>query len=536
MFNSEGVGRLIYLKTGEEDRLRLRGGLDAIQRAVFCGPGKLARFGRRGSLKGWFLPAHENTPNPEIPADATVHCSADGRVIVYVRSSRPDELVVGRSVFDKLGARVTALAFSGDNRAVYTLAFGDDGTSSLTRINLQTRVQTPIAKDLDALPSEDTLALSPDGRSLYIALASAGPPNNEARHQPDAPRWAKLYQVDLTTGARRVVVESEREDNLSPSVSGGSLYWTRNVIHTAVAVLSPASPDVRDVVRDAELPMWAPDGRRIAYVVGGWRRADWALNLDSAVVRLNARAEAVSTPTMIVQGYHEDFPAAWSPDSRWIAYHSHRSKVPVPEYTSIGSADDIFLRRANDLRAPEIRLTSFGWETGPAYWAPDGRRLLFSSWVKGSQVGISKLWVLTIDPETGALVDTTRLVLSPDIRSTQWAAWSPDGKDIAIEDDRGGDNRTLWIVRADGTQPRNVLDYQGTTYGGLDWLAGNTIVYSALAGRTMQLFAISPGGTPRQISHADGNLLHPRVSPDGKWIACTRIVQSQQIWRRALIQ
>jgi len=28
--------------------------------------------------------------------------------------------------------------------------------------------------------------------------------------------------------------------------------------------------------------------------------------------------------------------------------------------------------------------------------------------------------------------------------------------------------------------------------------------------------------------------MHPRLSPDGRWIACTRIIQSKQIWRRPL--
>jgi Tol biopolymer transport system component len=540
LFSNNGVVRLITLDTGEEDPAGLLGSLDSIRRAALCGPGKLVRFGQRGSRTGWFLPSDETTPNPQIPADATVRCSTDGRVLAYVRSSRPDELVVGPSVFDRLGGTVTAVVFSADNRTVYILVFGADGRSSLLRINRQTGARTRIANDLDAMPSYDAMALSPDERSLYIPLATSSAPRDEARQQPDASRWLKLYQVDVVSGARQLTVESAGDDNLSPAVAGGRLYWVRNVSHTAVALVSPSgAAGVREVVSAAQLPMWSPDSRRISYIVGGWRRADWALNLDAAVVNVNAHGEAVAPPTAIVQGYHEDFPPAWSPDGRWIAYHSHRSKVPVPEYESSGSADDIFLRRADDLHAPEIRLTAFGWETGSAYWSPDGRKLLFSSWVKGGEPGISKLWVLTLDVATGAVLNTTLLPLSPEIRSAQWAAWSPDGRAIAIEDNRGGDDRRLWIVDADGTHPQRLLDYRGTTYGGLDWLpTGKTIVYSGLAGRTMQLFtvSVSAGGTPQQISHDDGNLLHPRVSPNGTWIACTRSVQSQQIWQRPLLR
>jgi tricorn protease-like protein len=36
------------------------------------------------------------------------------------------------------------------------------------------------------------------------------------------------------------------------------------------------------------------------------------------------------------------------------------------------------------------------------------------------------------------------------------------------------------------------------------------------------------------LTSDSANLLHPRVSPDGKWIACTRILQSKQILRRKL--
>ena len=93
---------------------------------------------------------------------------------------------------------------------------------------------------------------------------------------------------------------------------------------------------------------------------------------------------------------------------------------------------------------------------------------------------------------------TDMLALPADIRSAQWAAWSPDGKEIAIEDNRGGGMRSLWIVHEDGSHAVKVLDYQGTTYGGLDWTAdGKNIIYNALAGDGLQLFSVArAGGAP----------------------------------------
>ena len=71
----------------------------------------------------------------------------------------------------------------------------------------------------------------------------------------------------------------------------------------------------------------------------------------------------------------------------------------------------------------------------------------------------------------------------------------------------------------------------------LDLVVGGSknIIYSALAGEGLQLFSVPrASGASQQLTHDSGNLMDPRVSPDGRWIACTRIVQSRQIWRRPL--
>jgi len=161
---------------------------------------------------------------------------------------------------------------------------------------------------------------------------------------------------------------------------------------------------------------------------------------------------------------------------------------------------------------------------------------MFASWVRGGQAGIAKIWIITLDPDSGKVLHTDMLPLPQEIRSAQQGAWSRDGKEIAIEDHRGGENRALWIVRANGSQGRRLLDYKASSYNALDWTSDDKmIVFSGLAGEDTQLFRVSrDGGAPYQLSHNSGNLMHPRVSPDGRWIACTRLVQSQQIWRRPL--
>jgi WD40 repeat protein len=532
---------LYSLETREQNQQFLLGGLTSVFRAGFCGPNALVRLGARGSEHGIFMPSPGGPQLGSFPEGSIVSCSADGNEIVYYVPENPDrQIFVGavRGPFRTFGVsgRITATAFSPDGNMLYLLLFEPSGASSLVRIAIHEGRSKTIASDLDASPNGNTIAISDDGRSAYLALGSGGAPNNAARHLPDADRWLAIYKVDLTTGARTSVVATPGADNHDPALGGGSLYWARNVIRDSIAAVPIGGGDSKDIIVGGEVPIWSPDGKKISFAYGGWRLADWALNLDAGYVLVDAEANRTSARFTIVAGYHEDFPAAWSPDGKWIAFQSHRSKVPVPDYESAESTDDVYLRLADDPHAPEIRLTDFGWETGPAYWSPDGRKLLFSSWVRGGTPGIDKLFVLGIQPMTGQVLDVTQLPLPPEIRSATWAAWSPDGKEIALEDNRGGDDRILWAVHADGTHAEKLAEYQGTTYDGLDWAAdGKSIVFSALAGDKLQIFSIPrAGGVPVQLTHDAGNLMHPRVSPDGKWIACTRIVQSKQIWRRPL--
>jgi len=532
--------RLVSLKDGQEHPERLSADLNSVPKAaVFCGS-RLARLVKRGADYGWSVSGNDESQLGAVPSHASPTCSSDGNMIAYYFPYQQDKGIffgpIGRAQHYEITGEVTGAAFAPGGKAVYALTFGTDGKSSLFRVSaLEARAER-IATDLDAQPWTSRIAVTPDGRSIFVALATDTSPDNVSRQLPNAHRWLKIYQIDLTTGSRHVVAESENQDNFDPAVADGRLYWNRNVIHAAIALLPIVGGEANEVVAGGQLPVWSFDGGRLSYYFGDLRLVDWALNLDAGIVGVDAQGKPTSEPRVIVSGYHEDFPAAVSPNGRWIAFHSHRSLMPLAEYLSPGHSDDIYLRRADDPKAPEIRLTDFGWEAGPAFWSPDGSKLIFSSWQKGGQWGIDKTWVISLEPESGEVLNIKMLPLPSSVRSSQWVSWSPDGKEIAIEDNRGGEDRIIWIAPADGSRVQKLIAYKGTTYGGLDWRPdGKTIIYSGLTGDRMQLFEVPrQGGAPRQLSHDAGNLLHPRVSPKGRWIACTRLVQSQQVWSMPL--
>ncbi len=385
------------------------------------------------------------------------------------------------------------------------------------------------------IPSDhNSIAVSPGGDSVFLALADAVLTNPERRHDPDADRDLDIYAIDPGSGEARIVVDDPASD-FAPVVRGGALRWTRNLHSDAVALLPAGGGDARIIAENAILPVWAPDGERIAFTRGGGG-ADGALSMDAGFARLDPASGRLDPIRSLVSGSHEDFTPVWSPDGRWSAYHSHRSSRPVATYEGAGSTDDVYLRRPGAPMAEEIRLTDFGWQVGMPDWSPDGRKIVFDSWERGGPPGASKPWIATIDPEDGRMLSLERLALPEEVPSARMPAWSPDGEDIALEAQTGRGEREIWLVRPDGSAPRRVTEYESRTFGGLDWTPdGQFLVYSALAGDRMQLFRIPrEGGAAERLTSSAANLLHPRVSPDGRWIAASRLIRTKQIWTKEL--
>lgn len=514
--------RLIDVRSGRADTTR------------YPSPGALRTAGGPAALIAW---GGQTPSGATVPEHAVARVSPDGSRLAFflpgqtALSAGPPSAL--RSY--ELDGVVTGLGWVTRGDLLYVLVLHADGWSTLNRLNLETGAVQPMRERLDAPPRFNAVAVSPESRTVYLALASDSAPAPTDRHRPDADRDTNIYALDLSNGRLKPVV-TEPGDDFYPVIVGEFLYWTHNDFRDEIVVVPAHGGPARTVVSGGQIPYWSPDGKELAYTFGGWRIADWALNLDAAVVSLDDSAHSTATPRPIVTGYHEDFTPAWSPDGRWLAYHSHRSPVPVPGYASAGSTDDIYLRRAGAPMRDEIRLTDWGWEVGMADWSPDGRRLVFDSWDRPGPAGVARPWIVTLDPGTGRLTDRRRLALPRDIQATLLESWSPDGREIALVARETEDRQALWVVSPDGRSSGKITTFRSTTYGGLDWAPdGESLVYAALADGRVQLFRIGRRGEgPTRLTHDPADLLHPQVSPDGRWIAATRMVHQKSLRRRKL--
>ena len=539
--DSLGVS-LVDLSSGEDLRAELLLDFDQVMAATFDGNGQIARFANRRRDMGWFLESGENLRSTAIPLDAVPVWAPGNRDVVWIRPPG-NRIVLGEPPDDRwhnIGDRVLGLAWDPTGAAAYGLAMSENGSASVLRVRPLGGEVEIIREGLDASALPNGLAVAPDGQSLFISLATEDEPDADARHETRVNRDLDIYELEIKSGALRLVSNIEGDD-FWPWVAGDYLYWTHNEYDASVMLIPLGNPGAKplfDVVgeRDGrfatQLPRWNPSGELLAYTVGSWRLADWGLNLDTEVVAIGSDGDR-GPPAALVTGYHADYTPSWSPDGRWLAYRSRRSPRPVPYYAGSDVTDDIFLRRADDPDADEIRLTDFGWEVGDPNWSTDGSRLLFDSWDRVP--GVSKPWVATIDPEHGDLLDVVPLKLPDEISGSVSGVYSPVSDDVLFVERLNPETQRLWVMLAAG-EVEKVIEFTSYTRGGAAWTPdGESIVYSALVGGKMQLFLIPRfGGEPQQLTAEPANVLHAQISPDGLWIAATRLSQKKEIRRLPL--
>ena len=198
----------------------------------------------------------------------------------------------------------------------------------------------------------------------------------------------------------------------------------------------------------------SPNGSQVVYSTCGYDHAGYEI----AVVDV----ENGERQQLTMNRYLDHYPV-WSPDGKRIAFISEAEGVgTLGLYTMAADGSDV--RRVTP---PEGRVA-----LAPPVWSPDGERLAFV--MKSEESDGLYLHTVRNDGSELTKVAETSLVIRPPSEyefAPAVPAWSPDGRYLTfirgnVQDPRKiysitegieSEEATIYIVRTDGTEPRQVL-------------------------------------------------------------------------------
>ncbi|UCG85443.1 MAG: PD40 domain-containing protein, partial [Gemmatimonadota bacterium] len=277
----------------------------------------------------------------------------------------------------------------------------------------------------------------------------------------------------------------------------------------------PAPPSYAKLTADPGVewfPSLSPDGGWIVYSASGLGNRDIYLKSVGGQNPINLTADSPA----------DDDQPAFSPDGQQIAFWSGRD----------GGGIFIMGRTGEGVR----RVTRAGFRPT---WSPDGTQLAYATrHVELNPQNIearSELWVADVNGGTSQRISGEDAVLP---------SWSPHGHRIAFfrrVDQAGHAQADIWTVPVAGGEARAVTSDVATDWSPAWSPDGRYLYFSSDRAGSMSLWRVAVDeesgetlGPPEPITASATTLAHVSVSGDGRSIAYSSILVTQNIQRQSI--
>lgn len=238
---------------------------------------------------------------------------------------------------------------------------------------------------------------------------------------------------------------------------------------------------------DNRYPSWSPDGSQIIYHGGDFYTYTnydlYIMDADGSNVRL--------LPISAQYQLSHEAMGMWSPDGKWITYHSNQS-----------GEWDIYLTDANGENERRV-IMNIG-DSARLRWSPDGSQVAFTM---GPSEYELQIYVMDseafLNPRPAWELDFARQLTTIDDGGSNFThSWSPDGSQIIFTSDREG-NTEIYVMNADGTNQRNLSNMPFANDSYPTWLDDGRIVFASTRnGLGYDLYIMNADGSNvRRLTH-----------------------------------
>ena len=441
--------------------------------------------------------------------------SADGRFLAAIVNARD-----GQELWTIAADGASATATRAASRIAFPAWTQDGRVACVATDNGHAAVTIPCGgAPLITKPAVDVygpIAFTPGARTVYAAGANDS-------------GTVDLWALGLDDRRARRITSFSRDTYAPTAARDGSVLFKVQSYRTVVARVPAAGGVARAAAAfQSETPSWDPTSHFLGVTFGTWRRVvDDAkypdIAQDAGIIAVGDAAPAAKVTRVVHASPSEDQSLCWSPNGRWIAFHSHKDQ-----------SDDIWLRPADgDAEPRRISFLGRGAEVGWPRWSPDGRALLFTGTDRTAHRVVA--YVVGVNEENGESAGQPTMIAINTAADVHHAEWLPDNRRIAVVMKEAPGRQVLGITSRDGGDVQVVHRFasEHDTAGlGISPDGRELAFIAPAADGFFQVFALPVGGgTPRQVTTDPSHKTQPAWSPDGGWIAYTVWSYDVQFWR-----